>query len=139
MTRRTYYAAVFGELEQAYNADDPLGAVRCFAFPAVVRTKQGVQTFDMPVDLAVFFRQRMELNRSRGVQKYAFALGKVVTAGPVGIADVTWHRIGHDSYASSHIWYTLAETDHGWRIEGVCNRQRGAQLDNRAPTAVAAA
>ena len=137
MPHRTYYSAVFGELEQAFNTDDPLRAMRCFALPAVIRSKDGVRVFDKPVDLAIFFRKRMELNRSRGVKRYAFDLGEMVAAGPVGMAEVIWHRIGHDRYTNSRIWYVMVKTDHGWRIEGICNHGRGTGIDYREARAVA--
>ncbi|MCC0028930.1 MAG: hypothetical protein H6891_01055 [Brucellaceae bacterium] len=138
MPHRTYYSAVFGELEQAFNTDDPLRAMRCFALPAVIRSKDGVRVFDKPVDLAIFFRKRMELNRSRGVKRYAFDLGEMVAAGPVGMAEVIWHRMGQNnaSFPNSRLWYIMVKTAHGWRIEGMCDYDRNAIVNNRQTRAV---
>lgn len=138
MPHRTYYNAVFGEIERAFNANDPLRVMRCFALPAVIRFRDGGQVFDKPVDLAVYFRKRMEENSEQGIRSYAFHLGEAVAAGPVGMAEVIWHRMGQNnaSFPNSRLWYIMVKTAHGWRIEGMCDYDRNAIVNNRQTRAV---
>ncbi len=124
MVYRTYFAAVFGELERAFNAGDTPGAARCFAFPTLIRSRNSIEVFDTEAALQRHFEQQIANDRHQGIVTYAFDLGDVFASGPVGLAEVVWRQMGSQNatHSKARIWYHMVDTARGWRIESVRNQ-----------------